>query len=365
MKKSIEIVLVSLNGISNAGGAERMTFYLFHYFISRGYKVSVLDEEKLKNSLVGKLFWKIFKWNHFEKRRLKYIARFSTGYLWLTSCKKIVISNGEPTAYYPTDIVISHGCNHKMELDYGKENNDFTRVSKLQKKACENAQQIIVVAPPVKDDLVNIYKIDPEKISIIHNCIDTDFFYPIPKEETLSKTIVYVGRLEKGKGLHELITLSRKIESSEEFKLIIVSNNNANVECFENLKNTEVMIGLGVDNINKQAYSRADVVYYPSHSESFGLVIIEALVCGRPIAGNAVGILPSLVGKKYPGAYLLPQNQTEDVLEFLTKCIIDSKKFTPNEISNKVTDAFNIESYYKHLDRFFSKKMSGNFPDIN
>lgn len=354
-----------MKGISNAGGAERMTFYLYHYFVSRGYKVSVLDEGTLRNSFLGNILWKIFKWEHFKKRKLKYIARFFTAYIWFTNCRKIVISNGEPTAYYPTDIVISHGCNHKMERDYGKENNDFTRVSKLQKKACENAKRIIAVAPSVKDDLVNVYNIKPEKISVINNCIDTGFFYPIPKNETITKTVVYIGRLEKGKGLPELIDLSKKIENTEEFRLIIASNNDENVVFFENLKNTEVIIGLDVDNINQQAYSKADIVYYPSHSESFGLVTVEALACGRPIAGNAVGVLPSLVEGNFPGAYLLPQNQTEDVLGFLNKCIVDSRNYTPNEISQKATAAFSIESYYKDLDRFFSKKMSGKLRTFN
>lgn len=354
MKNKKKVTLVFLNGISNAGGAERMTFYLYQYFCAKGYDANILNEEKLKNSFLGKLYWKIFRIKHFEKRRLKYIARFTTFYLWLTSANRMVISNGEPTAYYPTDLVISHGCYHKMELDYGKADNKFTRTSKLQKKACENAKKIIAVAESVKNDLINFYKINGAKITVIPNCIDTQYFYPTSKEKTPYRTIIYIGRLEVGKGLKELIELSKNIESSVDWKLIIVSNNSVNAEIFNNLKNTEILVDIDVDRINELGYSKADIVYYPSHSESFGMVTIEALSCGRPIVGNSVGILPELVNQKFPGSYLLPKEENANLLDFIHNCIIDSEKYTAEEIHQKAKEKFSIDAYYKDLDTFFA-----------
>lgn len=354
MKNSKKITLVFLNGISNAGGAERMTFYLYQYFNFKGYDVEILDEKKLKNTFLGKLYWKLFKIKRFEKRRLKYIARFATAYLWLTSANRMIISNGEPTAYYPTDVVISHGCNHKMELDYGKTDNQFTRTSKLQKKACENAKKIIAVAESVKNDLINFYKINDTKITVIPNCIDTQYFYPISREKPNFKTIVYIGRLEIGKGLKELVELSKMVESKVDWKLIIVSNNSINTEIFDHLRNTEILVDIDVDKINELGYSKADMVYYPSHSESFGMVTIEALSCGKPIIGNSVGVLPELVYQKFPGTYLLPNDGNADLLDIIEQCIVDSKKFTPEEIHQKAKEKFSIEAYYKDLDKFFA-----------
>lgn len=354
MKNSKKITLVFLNGISNAGGAERMTFYLYQYFISKEYDVNILNEEKLKNTFLGKLYWKIFRIKRFEKRRLKYIARFTTFYLWLTSANRIVISNGEPTAYYPTDVVISHGCNHKMELDYGKVDDKFTRTSKLQKKACKNAKKIIAVAESVKNDLINFYKINDSKITVIPNCIDPQYFYPISKEKTPYRTVVYIGRLEIGKGLKELIELSKEIESNIDWKLIIVSNNSTNTEMFDNLQNTKILIDVDVDKINEVGYSKSDIVYYPSHSESFGMVTIEALSSGRPIVGNSVGILPELVNQKFPGTYLLPKEENDNLLNFLYNCIIDSEKFTAEEIHQRAKKQFSIDAYFKDLDAFFA-----------
>ncbi|MXO07344.1 glycosyltransferase family 4 protein [Flavobacterium sp. HBTb2-11-1] len=356
MIKARKVYLVFLNGKSNAGGAERMVHYLDEYLKSRKILTEIIDEDRLKNSFIGKLYWKLFNIRHFEKRRAKYIARFTTAFLWLHyRSNKKVISNGEPTAYYPTDCVISHGCFHKMELEYGRTNRKLSRIAKLQMTACKNAKKIIAVEDNVKKDLIQYYGINGDKISVVPNCIDKTNFYPIKKQSADFKTIAYIGRLEHGKGIAELQELAQLVEKQNEWRLLIASNNPSNTELFQNLLNTEILVGLTIDNINELAYSRADIVFYPSYSESFGMVTIEALASGRPIAGNPVGVLPKLAKDKQPGAYLLPKQIEENIFQYFDYCIEDSRKFTPEEIHESAMKKFSIESYFEQMDKHFSK----------
>ncbi|WP_348798190.1 glycosyltransferase family 4 protein [Flavobacterium adhaerens] len=358
MKKTSRVFLVFLNGKSNAGGAERMVHYLDEYLQARGVSTKIIDEDYLKNSFFGKSYWKLFNYRHFQKRRDKYIARYTTAFLWLNyRPNNIVISNGEPTAFYPTDYMISHGCYHKMELDYGRKGNKLSRVARLQMKASQNAKKIIAVESNVKEHLIKYYGIKKDKISIVPNCIDKNKFYPIEKERTDYKTVVYIGRLEYGKGISELLELAKLTEAQTNWKLLIATNNSNNSELFKNLKNSTLLVGLTIDNINELAYTKADIVFYPSYSESFGMVTIESLACGRSIAGTAVGILPKLVAEKQPGAYLLPKIIEESIFDFFDDCIKDASRFTPEEIHEAAMEKFSCESYFEQMDQqFFSKQ---------
>ena len=56
-------------------------------------------------------------------------------------------------------------------------------------------------------------------------------------------------------------------------------------------------------------YRAADVVAVPSHTESFGLVAIEAQACGTPVVATNTGGLPTAVG---PGGVLVDGHDTAD-----------------------------------------------------
>ncbi|MFB9905175.1 D-inositol-3-phosphate glycosyltransferase [Allokutzneria oryzae] len=71
-----------------------------------------------------------------------------------------------------------------------------------------------------------------------------------------------------------------------------------------------------------QVYRAADVVAVPSHSESFGLVALEAQACGTPVAATAVGGLPIAVADGVSGL-LLPDHLTARWADALAKIALD------------------------------------------
>lgn len=358
MKKPKKALLVFFNGKSNAGGAERMVLYLEKYLISRGLKTEIIDEQLLLNTAGGKLFKKIFKYRHFLKRKPIYMARFTSAYLWTRKrSSQIIISNGESTPFFPVDFVISQGCYHTMEKAYGRQSDAFSRIAKLQQRGLKLAKQVITVNKKVWKDLVNVYGIDEAKISLVANRVDTNYFKPLTRQQATYKTVLYAGRLENGKGLDVIIKLAHIIEQREDWRLLIACNNPGNTEFFKGLIHTQIKIGLQLENINQEAYSKADIVIFPSLYESFGMVTIEALAAGVPVIGTPVGIIPEMVEINYPGVHVLEPFNDEQILRVFDNIINIFKTVDRDALYERIKEEFGIASYRQRLDEVMSKRL--------
>jgi glycosyltransferase involved in cell wall biosynthesis len=346
-------LLVFFHGKSNAGGTERVVQYLDEYLIDKGLETIIIDEVFLMNTSVGRWYKKIFNFKHFAKRKRIYLARFASAYLWLNKRKDtLVFSNGESVPFYPVDFVMNHGCYHTMELDYGRTKPKLSRTANLQRLGCVRGKEIVTVAEKVKEDLITHYKVPASKIKVVSNPVNSDYFLPLKKEKTDIKTIVYIGRLEVGKGLKNLQLLAKIIKQTDGWRLLIASNNNSNSELFSDYENTNVKVSLTIENINEEAYSKADLVFYPSLSESFGLVTIEALSTGVPVVATAVGIVPDLLERSFPGVYLLPKFEDDSILEYF-KNIIDTFTETIDReaLHELVKNEFGIPGFRKNMDK--------------
>ena len=358
MKNPKKALLVFFNGKSNAGGAERMVLYLEEYLISRGLKTEIIDEQFLLNTAGGKLFKKLFKYRHFLKRRPIYMARFTSAYLWIRKrAGQIVISNGESTPFYPVDFVISQGCYHTMEKAYGRQSDAFSRIAKLQQRGLQLAKQVITVNKKVWRDLVHVYGINEAKISLVTNRVDTNYFKPLPKTQATYKTVLYAGRLEPGKGLDVIVKLAHIIEQKEDWRLLIACNNPGNTELFNGLTHTQIKIGLQLENINEEAYSKTDIVIFPSLYESFGMVTIEALAAGIPVIGTAVGVIPEMADINYPGVYVLQPFKNEQILQVFDNIINAFKTVDRDALHQRIEEEFGIASYRQRLDEVMHKRL--------
>jgi glycosyltransferase involved in cell wall biosynthesis len=176
-------------------------------------------------------------------------------------------------------------------------------------------------------------------------------FPVLPKEKSSYRTILYAGRLENGKGLPVILQLAELIEQNDKFRLVIASNSDFNTGLFTSYQHTKIIVGLTLDNINEQAYSKADLVLYPSLYESFGLVPLEAMSAGVPVAANPVGIVPFLLEQNFPGIFQLVPCKDASFLDWCDQIISTFEQHTDrNKLHNMVEQEFGIASYHSRLD---------------
>ncbi len=145
------------------------------------------------------------------------------------------------------------------------------------------------------------------EIIYIPNGIDLRFYRPFKKRQALSgpntKTVVYVGRLDRRKGIHHLLRAFAIVQELQPNTHLILGgegNYRSNLEELirdEKIKNVH-LLGYVSDEEKRRLFGNADVAVAPAtNGESFGIVLLEAMAMGAPLlAGNNIGYTNVMTG---------------------------------------------------------------------
>lgn len=137
--------------------------------------------------------------------------------------------------------------------------------------------------------------------------VQLDHFKPVKKRQPLSgpdtKTIVYVGRIEKRKGVEYLINaFADLVQRLPEARLIIAGQGVQAEKLQQRVKSEEIphitFAGYVSDAKRLHLLQNADLACFPStQGEGFGIVLLEAMACGTPLlAGNNLGYINVMKG---------------------------------------------------------------------
>lgn len=173
------------------------------------------------------------------------------------------------------------------------------------------ADRLVANTAQERDELVALYAADPQCVDVVHPGVNHDVFVPggrgparhrlgIDPEQRL---VLFAGRLQPHKGPDIAIEALAHLPS--DVRLVVVGGpSGAGLEHPEALADLAVRLGVA-DRVTflppvaqsqlADWYVAADVVCVPSHSESFGLVALEAQACGTPVVAAAVGGLTTAV----------------------------------------------------------------------
>ena len=192
--------------------------------------------------------------------------------------------------------------------------------------------------------------------------IDENIFFKKNKNYINDKfKIGFIGRLEKSKGIINLIHALGKLKSKN-WECSIVGNGSlynslSEVINKENLTDKVKLLG-SIDPENIPAYINSiDILIVPSLTtpswkEQFGRVIVEAFACGKPVIGSDSGAIPEVIST---GGIIFSENNIEELAlkidevinnnelyEYISKnALQQSQKYTWNKIAKEFDDLYN------------------------
>ena len=225
------------------------------------------------------------------------------------------------------------------------------------------ADKILGVSEFTKNEIVNFYKIDPEKIDYIYNSIGDEFLNknisPEEKQQVSlkyglpEKFILYLGTLQPRKNVPFLIEAFAKIhEQMPEFKLVIAGSREAHnfdkkidlvIEKHQ-IANKIIFTGYIDEKDKKVLYSLSKSFIFPSCYEGFGIPVLEAMSQGVPVLASDI---PSLKEIAADGALFGEISSPESVDKF-------SRMIYDISVNDELRD--NLVSLANERIKFFSWK---------
>ena len=346
----MKVYMVSWNGASPVGGLERVVYYQME-ILSKKYDINLITLDDVYNrGLLKKL-------SRFRKNPVVNAITTSIYVRKLKHKGDMVITHGYNAPFVRADYLFLHGNWVGYENAIGVSRFSIKRIMGLfEGIAGHNAKRMVAVTEYAKQQWIEFYRVNKNKICVLNNCVDTELFKPLERPETETINILFCGRLGHGKGLEKLLELANTIEKGEKYKLIIATPNDWNVELFKGLKNTEIHIGVTIDKLNT-FYNSGNVFFFPSLYEGFEMVTTESLSCGIPVIGSRVGAIRELYSKGFEGVDLIENTDVNHILSQIYDLAEKYKTIDKRmELHNRIKDIAGIEVYNKQLEEIVTQR---------
>ena len=182
----------------------------------------------------------------------------------------------------------------------------------IERTAIESADAVIAVSRGTREDVLRLFDVPEERVHVIHNGIDADFYRPDPATDFLVQRgidpnvpyVLFVGRVTRQKGIVHLVRAIHHLAPGIGVVLCagqpdtpeIAREMAAGVRAAQAERPNVVWIGDMVSREEvRQLYSHAAVFCCPSVYEPFGIINLEAAACETPVVASAVGGIPEVV----------------------------------------------------------------------
>jgi len=195
----------------------------------------------------------------------------------------------------------------------------------LEKTALEMADAVIAVSGGTKADIGRLFKVQPDRLHVIHNGIDLEEYRKVNSTAALKKYgidpakpfLLFVGRITRQKGIIHLVRAIEFMEAG--FQIVLCAGAPDTPEIGAEMKQAVekvkakrsgiIWIDQMVDKeIVRDLYSHAAVFCCPSIYEPFGIINLEAMACETAVVATAVGGIKEVVVDGETG-FLVPIDQ--------------------------------------------------------
>lgn len=193
-----------------------------------------------------------------------------------------------------------------FKLNYGKDRQKLER--KVLKIMDQKASRVIAVSQSTCNDLIELVPGLESRTVIIHEGVDHRFFQAVfssqlkTKYRLTSPYILYVGAADPHKNLLRLLNVFQRLAATFPHTLVLAGRLTDKYRPVQkrvkelNLSSRVIFTDAISEEDLPGIYKGADLFILPSLYEGFGLVLLEAMACGTPVAASNISSIPEVLG---------------------------------------------------------------------
>jgi alpha-maltose-1-phosphate synthase len=193
----------------------------------------------------------------------------------------------------------------------------------VEQTAVNAADAVIAVSSGMRDDVLKVYPtLDPDRVHVVRNGIDTAVWYPaepLPDESVLADLgvdrgrpiVAFVGRITRQKGVAHLLAAAHEFDPDVQLVLCAGAPDTPEIAAEVSAAVADLAAArtgvfwvremLPIGKI-REILSAAVVFVCPSVYEPLGIVNLEAMACGTAVVASDVGGIPEVVDEGVTGS---------------------------------------------------------------
>ena len=200
----------------------------------------------------------------------------------------------------------------------------------LELKLIQSSDMVTTVSKSVAQELKE-YRLNPDEITVVNNGVDEKFFYPKQKKsENSNRYVMFVGHIDREKGLFDLVECGRYICSERSDVFFIAAGKGRDLDKLRRktrkAKVQDRFIFLGQVDKDKlvKLYQNATLFVFPSYREGLPTVLLEAMSCGLPVIATDVRGNRDIISDEENGI-LVPPRAPKKMAEAISMLLKDEK----------------------------------------
>jgi len=231
------------------------------------------------------------------------------------------------------------------------------------RSSAKRTDHIIAISESTKEDLISMYEVEENKISVIYQSCN-DVFQIAEEEKKLDGILanlrdyyLYVGSIIERKGLLSIVFAYAKLPDEYRKPFVVIGKGEKKYQQkvddmikYHGLASYFYFVN-GISNERLLAiYDQSFALVFPSIYEGFGIPVIESLFRNKPVITSLISSLPEAAG---PGAILVNPYDPDEICLAMIE-INDSKKY----------DRLSRDGYAYVNDRFSSEGTATQLMDF-